>query len=131
MKRIQRKRSKGWRLPENAVCITRRTKYGNPMKIVQMDDASFGKIFVLDFEFNYWADTGLYGDITDMLHMFDLMLRGQVFMNTRLQVWSDYFSKLDLTPLIGHDLACFCKEGDPCHGDCYINFIQEKYEKQA
>ena len=30
MKRIQRKRSKGWRMPENTVYVGRPTKWGNP-----------------------------------------------------------------------------------------------------
>ena len=29
-KRIQRKRTKGWRLPEGAICVTRPGKWGNP-----------------------------------------------------------------------------------------------------
>lgn len=29
-KRIQRKRTKGWRPPENAVCVDRTSRYGNP-----------------------------------------------------------------------------------------------------
>lgn len=29
-KRIQRKRTKGWRMPENAVYVGRPTKWGNP-----------------------------------------------------------------------------------------------------
>jgi hypothetical protein len=28
--RIQRKRSKGWRLPEGAICVTRPGRWGNP-----------------------------------------------------------------------------------------------------
>lgn len=32
-KRIQRKRERGWRLPENAVVVTRGTKYGNPFRV--------------------------------------------------------------------------------------------------
>ena len=31
--RIQRKRTKGWRLPENTVCVTRPGKYGNPCRV--------------------------------------------------------------------------------------------------
>jgi hypothetical protein len=31
-KRIQRKRSKGWRMPENAVYVGRPTKWGNPWR---------------------------------------------------------------------------------------------------
>ncbi len=30
--RIQRKRSKGWKMPENTVCVSRGTKWGNPFK---------------------------------------------------------------------------------------------------
>lgn len=33
-KRIQRRRSKGWRLPADAVCVTRPGRWGNPHKPV-------------------------------------------------------------------------------------------------
>jgi hypothetical protein len=33
MKRIQRKRTRGWRMPENTVYVGRPTKYGNPYSI--------------------------------------------------------------------------------------------------
>ena len=32
-KRIQRKRTKGWRIPENCIYIGRPTKWGNPYKL--------------------------------------------------------------------------------------------------
>lgn len=32
-KRIQRKRTKGFKLPPNTVCVTRGTKWGNPYRI--------------------------------------------------------------------------------------------------
>ncbi len=32
-KRIQRKRQRGWRMPENAVYVGRPTKWGNPFKV--------------------------------------------------------------------------------------------------
>jgi len=31
-RRIQRKRVKGWKLPEGAVCVTRGTRWGNPWR---------------------------------------------------------------------------------------------------
>jgi len=33
MKRIQRKRSKGWRMPPNTVYVGRPTRWGNPFKV--------------------------------------------------------------------------------------------------
>jgi len=32
-KRIQRKRTKGWKMPPNTVCVTRPGKYGNPFTV--------------------------------------------------------------------------------------------------
>lgn len=32
-KRIQRKRTKGWRMPENSISVTRPGKWGNPFKV--------------------------------------------------------------------------------------------------
>ena len=32
-KRIQRKRTKGWRLPPNTVCVDRTSRYGNPCRV--------------------------------------------------------------------------------------------------
>lgn len=31
--RVQRKRVKGWRKPENTVCVDRTTRWGNPFKV--------------------------------------------------------------------------------------------------
>jgi hypothetical protein len=31
--RIQRKRTKGWRMPPNTVCVTRPRKWGNPLRV--------------------------------------------------------------------------------------------------
>jgi hypothetical protein len=31
--RIQRKRTKGWRLPPNTICVCRPGKFGNPFRI--------------------------------------------------------------------------------------------------
>jgi hypothetical protein len=39
MKRIQRKRTKGWKMPPNAVYVGRPTKWGNPYKVGVDGDA--------------------------------------------------------------------------------------------
>lgn len=127
MNRIQRRRTPGWRKPENAICINRGTKYGNPMKIVRLNkNDPFGVIEIQDFvNRKLWHRAGFSGDVPDMLHVFRHMLKGTVFMDKHFQVWSDYFSKLDLTPLLGHDLACYCPIEKPCHGDVYIELCNE------
>lgn len=39
-KRIQRKRTKGWRMPEGAVYVGRPTKWGNPFTVAECGSAS-------------------------------------------------------------------------------------------
>ncbi len=35
MIRVQRKRTKGYKLPDNTKCVNRGTKWGNPFKVVE------------------------------------------------------------------------------------------------
>lgn len=40
-KRIQRKRTKGWRMPEGAVYVGRPTKWGNPLQVSVFGEQAF------------------------------------------------------------------------------------------
>ena len=56
--RVQRKRTKGWRMPENTVSVTRPGKWGNPYTISEMgshEDAvcKFEEMLVEGFEDSY------------------------------------------------------------------------------
>lgn len=86
-KRIQRKRTKGWKMPENAVSVTRPGRYGNPfhiqMPMVDSVESVLGR-------FTEYAVTRMNNEPT----------------------W--------LEPLRGKDLACWCKEGSPCHADILL-----------
>lgn len=42
--RIQRKRTKGWRLPENTVCVTRPGRWGNPYKAHEFTTGAKGAV---------------------------------------------------------------------------------------
>lgn len=55
-KRIQRKRTKGWKLPPNAVIVTRPTKWGNPFRLT--DDKSAGEVVR---QYREWLNNSLPG----------------------------------------------------------------------
>ena len=38
--RIQRRRTRGWKLPEGAVCVSRPSRWGNPIKVGVDGDAA-------------------------------------------------------------------------------------------
>lgn len=90
--RIQRKRVKGWRLPGNAVSVTRPGKWGNPFKIA-------------DYIEKYGEQAGSTQCLLDYL----------VWLNKQIES-----GELDIEELRGKDLACFCKQGNPCHANILL-----------
>lgn len=113
-KRIQRKRSKGWKMPEGAVYVGRPGKWGNPFRV-----APLGNVF------RVWSDihnqfVGLEkfgGEVYDR----DLAAKEAVRLYREYSVGST----LDFTQLRGYDLACWCREGEPCHADVLLELANE------
>lgn len=84
--RIQRKRTKGWRMPDGAVSVTRPGRFGNPFR------------------------AGINGVRFD-----NCLSMHETYCLVRLRGEPEW-----LEPLRGKDLACFCKEGAPCHADVLL-----------
>ncbi|MEV1315327.1 DUF4326 domain-containing protein [Micromonospora arborensis] len=97
--RIQRKRTAGWRMPENTVYVGRPTGFGNPFKVG--DD-------ITKFPFR-----DAYGPtVRDAAHAVEIF-RGYAQITT---FYADWVRK----DLAGKNLACWCKPGDPCHADVLL-----------
>jgi hypothetical protein len=121
-KRIQRKRTAGWKLPENTVCVTRPSIWGNPFnaKKYGTEHATllfkkhiiehFGK-FLPTHHGKFQATEGQAKQLG-----YTGALTGAPFMN-ELQKY--------LLPLVGKDLACWCKEGsEHCHADVWLRLAE-------
>lgn len=93
--RVQRKRSKGWKLPDNTVVVTRPSKWGNPF-IVNPGVRPGSRI---------GAEYINVPTLEDAIECF----REYVKIN-----------KLDLSELRGKNLACWCKLDAPCHADVLL-----------
>lgn len=120
MIRIQRKRTKGFKLPPNTKCVNRGTKWGNPIKLVE------GQIYIdashRRKELDPWVWYNV-GDINDVVYLFSKLIDGTKFQNNDLQYWADHFSKLDTKQLEGKNLACFCSLDSPCHADILLEHV--------
>lgn len=103
--RIQRKRTKGWRMPENTVYVGRGSRWGNPFKIGVDGDA---KECVLKYARNVlpYSHHGEYSGI-DYFY---------------LSVANFEEIRHDLR---GKNLACWCKEGEPCHADVLLELANQ------
>lgn len=106
MKRIQRKRTKGWRMPENAISITRPGKYGNPFKIGKEVDDKWMEFFDR-IDFHSFFVKGYVPDREDSIYLFEKYV----------------LPTLDLSKIKDKDIACFCRLDQECHGDTIIRKI--------
>lgn len=124
-KRIQRKRTKGWRMPENCVCVTRPGKWGNPFRVNQNDDGT-------------WSVVACDGTVAIPKATREDAGRGAVRL-FRAYLANDgsqpgairdsggaalaAFAKEELR---GKDLACFCPIGQPCHADVLLELANKE-----
>ena len=100
-KRIQRKRTKGWRMPENAVYVGRPTKWGNPFNWQDIEECYSDqekKQFALD-DYQDWLD-----------NKFD----DNYLPHKRINILNN------IAQLEGKDLACWCPLDKPCHADVLL-----------
>lgn len=99
--RIQRRRTKGWRLPANSVCVTRGTRFGNPFR---------GPRAVELFEEWLTNTEARDPEPAENINGWDRAQLAFYFTTIRLA----------LPALRGKNLACFCKPGETCHGDTLL-----------
>lgn len=97
--RIQRQRSKGWRLPENTVCVTRGTRWGNPFRVGSMLRCG---------EFSLVISPVL------AVSLYRAGVECNPTLRHEIKTW-----------LKGHHLACWCRPGLPCHADVLLRVANE------
>jgi len=105
LKRIQRKRTKGWRMPGNTVSVCRPGLYGNPYRVgVDGNAEECVKRFRSDIE-----------DGTIIEHL------GKNFSKHNIRTVEEW-----LSPLKGKNLACWCAEGNHCHGEVLLEIANSR-----
>lgn len=105
MKRIQRKRTKGWKMPEDAIYVGRPTMWGNPF---QGEDAAdrYRRWLDSDQIFPGWLDPQWVRRTheRESRYAYTLSARRQWIL-------------AHLADLRGKPLACWCPLDRPCHAD--------------
>ncbi|MFC8732156.1 DUF4326 domain-containing protein [Luteimicrobium sp. NPDC057192] len=97
--RIQLRRTKGWRKPEGAIVVARPSRWGNRFVVGSEYEDNSGRRFVRTAE--------------DAVRDYRRWL-------TRSGMVDAILARKHLPELRGHDLACWCKPGDPCHADVLL-----------
>ena len=118
--RIQRKRTAGWRMPEDAIYVGRPSKWGNPISICEVG----GQYPSLD---ERQVATLVVRDFAVLARKGSLSLPNWRFLGGRRGPVAWTYPSVDeiRSELGGHDLACWCPLVDlgsrfPCHADVLL-----------
>ena len=115
--RVQRKRTKGFKLPENTVCVTRGTKFGNPFKIGNF--YQYGNLgFMSPCSPDSIAEANKSGKYIFISSNEDAVFHYEKYITGLM--YPRNFKELK-----GKNLACFCKDGDVCHADILLKLANE------
>lgn len=109
--RIQRKRTKGWRMPAGAVYVGRGSGWGNPYRVILV--RASGPFDVVRGDGVFLAQsTGIETARTIAVERYRHALE---------QCWKGYPAPSKIrAELAGRDLACWCPLDQPCHADVLL-----------
>jgi len=112
-KRIQRQRTRGWRMPPNTRYVGRPTIWGNPFR---------ASVFGLETAIALYRDsiTGCWNPSTTA-HLDDATCDTAYELHYQWQKrLSAYGRRLAIHDLEGCDLACWCPLDKACHADVLL-----------
>ncbi len=124
--RIQRRRTKGWKMPPNTVYVGRPTKWGNPFRVFGQNeylycDASHRRKILspwVIFDPDQDIDNNPVTPAMAVDHYWRWVLGGfadNVIVRPCLFTLDDIRRELG-----GRDLACWCPPPEPCHIDVLL-----------
>lgn len=115
--RVQRQRTKGWRMPANTIYVGRGSKWGNPYQVIR--DQNGGWNVQLGRENLPLGPTGLRGGA-----------QGDAVDRYRRALLADRHGlrRDQLHELRGKNLACWCPLDQPCHADVLLDLANRGEE---
>lgn len=102
--RIQLRRSKGWKMPDNTVKVDRTTPWGNPFIV------------------------GQHGDRAQCVKLFTLLLGGYLAISMPNQAAQEAYvrhARAHRSKLRGKNLACWCPLDKRCHADVLLEMANQ------
>lgn len=110
--RIQRQRTKGWKMPENTVNVTRPGRWGNEYKVGNPINPQDWAVAASDLTQKEIAAGVITADIAVRLHK--ARMEGSALMLFEIK-----------EALRGKNIMCFCPIGEPCHGDTLLELANQ------
>jgi len=151
--RVQLRRTKGWRKPDNTVVVARPSQWGNPFRVaIQPDSCGMWSVtFQTKHSGPYWCDeyethaeavAGAVDFYRDWAtkgpdHYLRALMAStgedteEVLITTRMSKRihrSGVMIYVDQLGLRGKNLACWCPLDSPCHADVLLELANREVE---
>lgn len=110
--RIQRKRTKGWKMPPNTVYVGRPGDLGNPFPV-----DCYGHAGAVD-RYQRWMTGNMS---TREMSQSSTCHQGDISLVTLRQI-----ARRLMVDIRGKNLACWCRLDQPCHADVLLEIANEK-----
>ncbi|MFG2970834.1 DUF4326 domain-containing protein [Streptomyces sp. NPDC048288] len=117
-KRIQRKRTRGWRAPEGTLYVGRGTRYGNPWAVT-LDRTRGWRVHPAD-------DTSVLSP--NIVGWWESRHRAHEVAVEKFREYAEStvgYAARARAELAGHDLMCWCPETLPCHVDVLLEVANQ------
>jgi hypothetical protein len=118
--RIQRKRTKGWRMPPNTVYVGRPTIWGNPFDAHSMGHEWAVELYRRLFNNARAPALGLGDEACAQCYAYAERVTGSPH---GLNIYHD--PKAVRAGLKGKNLACYCPLDQPCHADVLLELAND------
>lgn len=122
-RRIQRRRTKGWRAPDGAVYVGRPTRFANPFALAPAASQRGGLLDMWAVEYK-GRKLGRWDSIAD----------ARAEAAERHARWIHEAKQADTVRLFrallhGRDLMCWCPTDGPCHADALLAIANEETDR--
>ncbi|WP_208321934.1 DUF4326 domain-containing protein [Paramicrobacterium chengjingii] len=125
--RIQLRRKRGWRKPENTVSVARPTRFGNPFRVIgesgsggTVTAASWGDVMdTWGPGKNHDATVGYVSCSRYVDAVGTAVSNFRMLCEIRQRDEPERFAKF-IAPLVGKNLACWCSLDSACHADVLL-----------
>lgn len=113
-KRIQLRRTKGWRKPANTVVVSRPSKWGNPFHVTKAAEREYaaGEPFLQMMDAMHGVSTTPEAAVNFYRRFLKTETGRKLCLDARRE-------------LRGKNLACWCRPGAPCHADLLLEIANK------
>lgn len=126
--RIQRKRTKGWRMPENTVYVGRGTKWGNPYRVSYNPYTRFWEVRDANNDLS-WVGYKTFPDKkVAAIQAMNCYTKSLHDLPRSLTLARPLPFSVDdaLKELSGKNLACWCPPDQACHADVLLELANKE-----